>query len=115
MTDRNGSWDAGVNKTQAVPRGYDHLRQESVASVTNATDYKGHQRLASFGNAGFGGYQRDDPYVDDGQPSRFPDQPENAYTMDPGPTPQFSESYYTGGAASSLDPPERSRPHPCEP
>jgi hypothetical protein len=110
MTDRSGSWDASVDNTEAAPHGYGHLRQESVASVTSVTDYKHHQRLASFGN---GGYR---PYVYDGQLPRFPDQPSNAYTTDPGPTPQFSESYYTKGVGvSNLDPPERSQPHPGEP
>jgi len=114
MTDRNDSWGSTADKVQGAPRGYGHLRQESGASVSSVTDYKYHQRTASFGNVGYGGYDPQ-PYHPNHRPSRsdsFPDQPVHAHTQDPGPTPQFSESYYTGNAAANLEKPERSQSHP---
>ena len=117
MTDRKQSWDAGADKPFSTPRGYGHLRQESGASVSSVTDYQYHRRGVSYSDAGYSGYDYQQPYVSGGQAykaSGYVDQPVGAYTVDPGPTPKFSQSYYTGdnAAASQVDRPLPSQPHP---
>jgi hypothetical protein len=114
MTDRNRSWDAGADKSFSPPRGYGHVRQESVSSVT---EYQYYGRGASYNSAGSGEYDDKGPQVSRGQSLRrngYPDQPAGAYTVDPGPTPVFSESYYTGEnmVTADVNRPLPSQPHP---
>ena len=114
MMDRHQSWDAGADKPSSASRGYGHVRQESVTSVT---DDQYHRRGASYSSAGYGEYDHKGPNVSRGQSLRANshlDHPVGAHTADPGPTPMFSESYYTGGngVASDVNRPLPSRPHP---
>ena len=41
-------------------------------------------------------------------------RPGNAYTQDPGPTPQWSNNYYSGGNGGNLNKPLPSYAHPGE-
>jgi len=116
MMDRHQSWDAGADKPYSASRGYGHVRQESVTSVT---DDQYHRRGASYSSAGYGEYDHKGPNNSRGQSLRANshlDHPVGAHTADPGPTPMFSESYYTGGngVASDVNRPLPSRPHPAE-
>jgi hypothetical protein len=114
MTDRNQQWDAGADKPFSAPRGYGHVRQESVSSVT---DYQYYGRGASYSSAGYGEYDDKGPNVSRGRTVRgnsYLDHPAGAHTVDPGPTPMFSESYYTrdNAEASDVNRPLPSQPHP---
>lgn len=97
---------------------YNHIRQDSAASVEDVLSQPYQQPKDSLSTYNYG-YQdtyppQSNPYFDR-QPSKGSAlaQPSYAYTQEPGPTPKYSDPYY-GSAATDLDQPARSQAHPVE-
>lgn len=103
LMNRSNAWDRRPSDDHLLneaARPYDHQRSMSGHSVSTIIGEPIQQEAG-----GYGAYA--------GQYSTR--QPVNAYTQDPGPTPQFSGDYYHGGSeAAAMNKPLPSQPHPAE-
>jgi len=102
LTNRQGTWDSRPSDDQLLnqgPRSYEHQRDMSGQSVSNMTGGPVQQEAG-----GYRGYGR----------QYSTRQPVNAYTQDPGPTPQFRDDYPYGGDTAAVNRPLPSQAHPAE-
>jgi len=107
MTNRT-EWDP--------PHGFSHVKQESGGSFSSVT-YSHEYRKPIAENTGYGGYDQK-PYPIYRQPTiprtTFPEQPANAYTQDPTPTPKIDSYYSRGTMDAGVPMPKPSQNHPGE-
>ena len=103
LINRSNTWDSRPSNDHLFNergRPYDHQRNPSGQSVSTIIGEPIQQEV--------GGYEA---------PARqySTRQPVNAYTQDPGPTPQYDDNYYqSGGGAVPMNRPLPSQPHPGE-
>lgn len=126
MTNRGDAWDARPSDDSLLNErhGYGHAPGDSSGSVAAVLNDKLHQPLESYSNSAYGGYDQtypparqpstDQVFASNRQlPHRAPSYPEGAYTQEPGPTPGYSDNYYTG-AGGNVNRPSPSQAHPGE-
>jgi hypothetical protein len=126
MTNRGEPWDARPSDDSLVNErhGYGHTPGDSSGSVAAVLNDKLHQPSEGYSDTGYGGYEptypparqlsTDQAYGSNKQlPHRAPSYPEGAYTQEPGPTPGYSDNYYTG-PGGYVDRPTPSQAHPGE-
>lgn len=104
-------WDNRPRADQYNDKGFAHHRQDSTTSMSDVMTQPVHQPKDSY-------YYSEEPqtYPPQGYHARQalgPSQPSQAYTADPGPTPQYSDTMYSG-PSSSLDRPAYAQAHPGE-
>lgn len=124
MNNRNDPWDSRPSTDSLHDpihnRGYNHVRQDSIASVSDVLDQPLQQPKDQFSHPPDYGYQQSSyPPYSQGYLDRKASKgnvlppPDHAYTQDPGPTPKYSDTFYSGPAAA-LDRPVDSQAHPGE-
>lgn len=101
--------DASRAEQEPLSRG-GHMRSESVGSVSTILGEK-QQEPRSYIAGGVSPPQRQGTYASNRQGSV--DQPMNAYTQAPQPTPYgYGNNYYGGEGYSGVEQPGRAQPHP---
>jgi hypothetical protein len=110
MTNRGDAWDSSDSSHQSAGRGYNHVRQDSDASVSTVLGDKFQKPQEGFSDAGYGGYSQP-AYPPQPSTSDFSHPPPHAHTQEPGPTPTYYDSYYSGGNPY-VDRPAASQTHP---
>jgi len=119
LANRNDPWDSrpSTDSVHAADRRYDHVRQESATSVSDVMNQPYQQPKEDYSNHGYDNTSY--PPQSQGGLARYGSQgnslshPAHAYTQDPGPTPQYSDSFY-GGPSNQFDRPPNSYTHPAE-
>lgn len=106
MNRRSDPWDTRISSDSPRSpikhddRGYNHLRQESGASVSDMLSQPQQVPKDTFSQQDYG---RD-----------APSYPTNMYTQDPAPTPMYHGVSYSGPTSSHLDRPPHAQAHPGE-
>jgi len=108
MTDRAEPWNSRPSNDRLLeaPGDYTHNRSMSGQSVSTVMGEPLQREV--------GGYDNFDERT---YPPRQKSmrQPANAYTQDPGPTPQHTDNYYSGeDAGAGVDKPMAAQAHPAE-
>lgn len=122
MNTRGDPWDSRISTESlrdSPGAGYNHVRQESAASVSDVLSEQ-HQQPRDGLSAGYGYDQGSYPPQNQGtigrnnsSASALP-RPGNAYTEEPGPTPQYNNTFYGGSDPSNLNRPPHTQAHPGE-
>lgn len=119
LANRNDPWDSRPS-TESMQhdneRQYSHVRQESAASASDVLSQPYQQS-----RDGYSDYRYENTYPPQTQPylekkgsqGKALSHPSYAYTQEPGPTPQYSDTFY-GGPSDHLDRPPQSQTHPGE-
>lgn len=108
MNTRGDPWDSRAS-TESLPNervGYGHTRHESGASMSDVMNQPRQQPMDGLSHNEYQDYAAEDRF----NPYDL-QHPNYAHTQEPGPTPQYQDSYY-GGQGSELGKPPNSLPHP---